>query len=166
MLDSYTFKPSELPKIYRIQIRDIIKDIVDSKTDMYWKNYIEFNIDEQTAISVSCIKHKVKVISTIYHREFFGEGVYKKRDGVHINHPVLEQQIDFVEKLNPKFYFISRQRTNTRWLKYYFDTFNKEYNRNLVVNDNQYWVCNGDKEGCVQTIIYPKDMKVSLKQYK
>ena len=47
-----------------------------------------------------------------------------------------------------------------------FDTFNKEYNRNLVVNDNQYWVCNGDKEGCVQTIIYPKDMKVSLKQYK
>tara|TARA_E500000081_G_C6063656_1_gene319541 strand:- start:40 stop:594 length:555 start_codon:yes stop_codon:yes gene_type:complete len=184
MLDSYTFKPSELPKIYRVQIRDIIKDIVDSKTDMYWKNYIEFNIDEQTAISVSCIEHKVKVISTIYHREFFGEGVYrlwnrflyskdfretggsKKRDGVHINHPVLEQQINFVEKLNPKFYFISRQRTNTRWLKYYFDTFNKEYNRNLVVNDNQYWVCNGDKEGCVQTIIYPKDMKVSLKQYK
>jgi len=184
MLDSYTFKPSELPKIYRVQIRDIIKDVVDSKTDMYWKNYTKFNIDEQTAISVSCIDHKVKVISTIYHREFFGEGVYrlwnrflyskdfretggsKKRDGVHINHPVLEQQIDFVEKLNPKFYFISRQRTNTRWLKYYFDTFNKEYNRNLVVNDNQYWVCNGDKEGCVQTIIYPKNMKVSLKQYK
>ena len=66
MLDSYTFKPSELPKIYRVQIRDIIKDIVDSKTDMYWKNYIEFNIDEQTAISVSCKEDKVKVISTIY----------------------------------------------------------------------------------------------------
>ena len=58
MLDSYTFKPSELPKIYRVQIKDIIKDIVNDKTDLYWKNYTdeEFNIDEQTAISVSCDK--------------------------------------------------------------------------------------------------------------
>ena len=186
MLNNYTFKPTELPKKYRIQIDNIIKDVVDSKTDMYWKNYTdnEFNIDEQTAISVSCDGDDVKVMSTIYHREFFGEGVYrlwnrflyskdfretggsKKRDGEHINHPVLNQQIDFVEKLNPKFYFISRQRKNTRWLKYYFDTFNKEYNRNLVVNDNQYWVCGGKKENCLQTIIYPKDMKVPLKSYK
>lgn len=181
MLDSYTFKPSELPKIYRVQIRDIIKDIVDSKTDMYWKNYIEFNIDEQTAISVSCKEDKVKVISTIYHREFFGEGVYrlwnrflyskdfretggsKKRDGVHINHPVLEQQIDFVEKLNPKFYFISRQRTNTRWMKYYFDNFNNDYNKNLIVSDKQYWVCKGCKENCLQTIIYPRHLEIPFK---
>ena len=36
------------------------------KTDLYWKNYTdeEFNIDEQTAISVSCKEDKVKVIST------------------------------------------------------------------------------------------------------
>ena len=121
MLDSYTFKPSELPEIYRIQINNIIKDIVDTKSDLYWKNYTKFNIDEQTAISVSCEGDDVKVISSIYHRDFFGEGVYrlwnkflyskdfretggsKKRDGVHINHPVLDQQIDFIEKLNPKF---------------------------------------------------------------
>tara|TARA_Y100000996_G_scaffold349878_1_gene288740 strand:+ start:184 stop:744 length:561 start_codon:yes stop_codon:yes gene_type:complete len=186
MLNNYTFTPTELPKKYRIQIDSIIKDIVDSKTDPYWKNYTdkEFNIDEQTAISVSCDKDDVKVISTIYHREFFGEGVYrlwnrflyskdfretggsKKRDGVHINHPVLNQQIDFIEKLNPKFYFISRQRTNTRWLKYYFDNFNKDYDRNLIVSDQQYWVCEGKKDNCLQTIIYPKDMKVPLKPYK
>lgn len=186
MLDSYTFKPSELPEIYRSQIDDIIKDVVESKTDPYWKNYTdkEFNIDEQTAISVSCDGDDVKVISSIYHREFFGKDVYrlwnrflyskdfretggsKKRDGVHINHPLLAQQINFVEELNPKFYFISRQRTNTRWLKYYFDNFNKDYNRNLVVSDQQYWVCDGNKEGCLQTIIHPKDMEVPLKSYK
>ena len=186
MLDSYTFKPSELPEIYRSQIDDIIKDVVESKTDPYWKNYTdkEFNIDEQTAISISCDGDDVKVISSIYHREFFGKDVYrlwnrflyskdfretggsKKRAGEHINHPVLAQQINFVEDLNPKFYFISRQRTNTRWLKYYFDNFNKDYNRNLIVSDQQYWVCNGDKKGCVQTIIYPKNMEVPLKSYK
>ena len=186
MLNNYTFTPTELPKKYRIQIDSIIKDIVDSKTDPYWKNYTddEFNIDEQTAISVSCDGDDVKVMSTIYHREFFGEGVYrlwnrflyskdfretggsKKRGGVHINHPVLDQQIDFIEKLNPKFYFISRQRTNTRWLKYYFDNFNKDYDRNLIVSDQQYWVCNGNKEGCVQTIIYPKDKNIPFKLYK
>ena len=67
MLNNYTFTPTELPKKYRIQIDSIIKDIVDSKTDPYWKNYTdkEFNIDEQTAISVSCDKDDVKVISTI-----------------------------------------------------------------------------------------------------
>ena len=186
MLNNYTFTPTELPKKYRIQIDNIIKDVVDSKTDPYWKNYTddEFNIDEQTAISVSCDGDDVKVMSTIYHREFFGEGVYrlwnrflyskdfretggsKKRGGVHINHPVLDQQIDFIEKLNPKFYFISRQRTNTRWLKYYFDNFNKDYDRNLIVSDQQYWVCGGKKDNCLQTIIYPKDFKVSLKPYK
>ena len=79
MLNNYAFTPTELPKKYRIQINNIIKDIVDSKTDPYWKNYTdkEFNIDKQTAISVSCDKDDVKVISTIYHREFFGEGVYR-----------------------------------------------------------------------------------------
>ena len=79
MLNNYTFKPTELPKKYRIQINNIIKNIVNIKTDPYWKNYTddEFNIDEQTAISVSCDGDDVKVMSTIYHREFFGEGVYR-----------------------------------------------------------------------------------------
>ena len=184
MLNSFTVKPNELPEMYRVQIEDIIKDVVKNKTDQYWENYKDFDIDKQVAISVSYVGDDVKVISTIYHREFFGEGVNrlwnrflyskdfretggsKKRNGEHINHPVLEQQINFVKDLNPKFYFISRQRTNTRWLKYYFDTFNKEYNRNLMVSDQQYWVCGGKKENCVQTIIYPKDMEVPLKPYK
>ena len=184
MLESYIFKPSELPQQYRIQINDIIKDVVESKTDQYWKNYTKFNLDEQTAISINCDGDDVKVISSIYHRNFYGKDVYrlmnrslyskdyretggsKMRNGEHTAHPMIAQQINFVEDLKPKFYFIRRQRTNTRLLKYYFDTFNKEYNRNLVVSDQQYWVCDGSKEGCLQTIIYPKDMEVPLKSYK
>ena len=67
MLKSYIFKPTELPQKYRSQIIDVIKDVVDSKTDSYWKNYTdrEFNLDEQTAISVSCDKDEVKVISCL-----------------------------------------------------------------------------------------------------
>ena len=181
MLNSYIFKPKELPEIYRSQIDNIIRNVVENKTDKYWENYKRFNLDEQTAISVSCDGDEVKVISSIYHREFFGKDVYrlwnrflysknfretggsKKRKGIHINHSMLNQQIDFVEKLNPKFYFISRQRTNTRWLKYYFNNFNKDYNKNLVVSDQQYWVCGGCKENCLQTIIYPRHLKITLK---
>lgn len=182
MLTSHTFTPLELPEIYRVQIEQIIKEVVEDKTDQYWENYKKFNIDEQTAISVSCnLGGQVKVISSIYHRDFFGEGVYrlwnrflyskdfrevggsKKRDGEHINHPLLKQQIDFVEELNPRFYFISRQRKNIRWLKYYFDNFNTDYNTDLMVSDQQYWVCKGGKKGCLQTIIYPKHMEVPLK---
>ena len=184
MLESYIFKPTELPKKYRYQINSIIKDIVDSKTDQYWKNYTKFDLDEQIAISINCDSDDVKAISSIYHRDYYGNNVYrlmnrslyskdyrelggsKTRNGEHTAHKMIALQIDFVEKLNPKFYFISRQRTNMRFLKYYFDKFNSDYNRNLVISDQQYWVCNGDKEGCVQTIIYPKDMKVPLKPYK
>ncbi len=186
MLKSYIFKPTELPQKYRSQITDIIKDVVDSKTDSYWKNYTdrEFNLDEQTAISINCDGDDVKAISSIYHREFFGEGVYrlmnrslyskdyresggsKTRSGEHTAHKMIALQVDFVEKLNPKFYFISRQRTNMRFLKYYFDKFNSDYNKNFIISDTQYWVCPGKKDNCLQTIIYPKDFKVSLKPYK
>lgn len=181
MLSSYIFKPNELPEKYRSQINNTIKDIINNKTDQYWKNYINFNIDEQIAVSVSCKEDKVKVISSIYHRQFYGKDVYrlfnrflyskdfretggsKKRKGIHINHFMLNQQINFVEKLNPKFYFISRQRTNTRWMKYYFDNFNNDYNKNLIVSDKQYWVCKGCKESCLQTIIYPRHLEIPLK---
>ena len=184
MLESYIFKPTELPKKYRYQINSIIKDIVDSKTDQYWKNYTKFDLDEQIAISINCDSDDVKAISSIYHREFFGEGVYrlmnrslyskdyrelggsKTRNGEHTAHKMIALQVDFVEKLNPKFYFISRQRTNMRFLKYYFDKFNKEYDRNFIISDQQYWVCGGKKDNCLQTIIYPKDFKVPLKPYK
>ena len=77
MLESYIFKPSELPQQYRIQINDIIKDVVESKTDQYWKNYTKFNLDEQTAISINCDGDDVKVISSIYHRNFYGKDVYR-----------------------------------------------------------------------------------------
>ena len=186
MLKSYIFKPTELPQKYRSQITDIIKDVVDSKTDSYWKNYTdrEFNLDEQTAISVNCDEDKVKAISTIYHKDYYGDNVYrlmnrslyskdyrelggsKTRNGEHTAHKMIALQVDFVEKLNPKFYFISRQRTNMRFLKYYFDKFNSDYNKNFIISDTQYWVCPGKKDNCLQTIIHPKDMEVPLKSYK
>ena len=71
MLKSYIFKPTELPQKYRSQITDIIKDVVDSKTDSYWKNYTdrEFNLDEQTAISINCDGDDVKIIGIMQHIE-------------------------------------------------------------------------------------------------
>ena len=33
MLNSFTVKPNELPEMYRVQIEDIIKDVVKNKTD-------------------------------------------------------------------------------------------------------------------------------------
>ena len=184
VIDVQTFKTKDLPKKYRLQIKDITTQVVEEKKDKYWRNYKFFSLEDQIAVSVSCENDKVQVIASIYHRSFFGKDVYrlcnrflyspdfretggtKTRGGKHINHPLINQQIQFVEKLNPRFYFISRQRTNTRWLKYYFNKYNEDFNGNLIVSDNQYWVCDGDKEGCVQTIIYPKNMEVPLKLYK
>ena len=183
-LKHYTLKPYQLESKHLSQIHNIIEKVVGEKKDEYWDNYTDYSVFDQTMITIGIIDDEVKTFSSIYTREFYGEYVYrllnrwlmsddireeggsKSFKGEHRFFDMIHQQIEFVKTLKPKFYFMSRQRKNTRWLKYYFDTFNKEYNRNLVVNDNQYWVCNGDKEGCVQTIIYPKDMKVSLKQYK
>mgnify|MGYP001173517786 CR=1 FL=1 len=182
MLKFSTYKPDELPIAYKSQIHDIIGMVVRDKKDKYWKNYQDFSIQDQTAISVGCDNGKVQIIATIYHRPFFGKDVYrlwnrflyspdfretggtKTRDGEHINHPLLKQQIDYVKTLNPKFYFVSRQRKNTRWLKYYFDKYNKEYNDTLVVSDVQYWVCNSTAENCCQTIIFPKEMQIPLRK--
>jgi len=182
MLKFSTYKPSDLPKTYRRQIKYITDIIVKDKKDKYWKNYENFTIEDQTAISVGVNRGKVLVIATIYHRPLFGKDVYrlwnrflyspdfretggpKTRDGVHVNHPLLKQQIDFVKTLNPKFYFVSRQRKNTRWLKYYIERYNKVYNDTLVVSDDQYWVCDSTAENCCQTIIYPKEMQIPLKK--
>ena len=184
MLESYTFKPSELPQQYRIQIEDITKHVVKEKKDKYWRNYKFFSIDDQEAITVTCQEDKVKVIASIYHREFFGKDVYrlcnrflyapdfrevggtKTREGIHINHPLIHQQIQFVKKLNPRFYFISRQikPVKGKWLRYYFQKYNKDFKGDLVVSDKQYWVCSNKKNpyNCLQTIIYPKGMEIPL----
>ena len=79
---------------------------------------------------------------------------------------MIDQQVKYVKTLNPKFYFLSRQRKNTRWLRWYFDKYNKQYNENMMVSDNQYWICKGDEYGCCQTLIYPKDKIVPFKSYK
>ena len=92
------------------------------------------------------------------------EGGSKSYKGEHRFFDMIHQQIEFVKTLEPKFYFMSRQRKNTRWLKWYFDKFNKQYDANLVVSDEQYRVCNGSNYDCCQTLIYPKEMKIPFEK--
>tara|TARA_Y100000034_G_scaffold89778_1_gene108069 strand:+ start:3223 stop:3795 length:573 start_codon:yes stop_codon:yes gene_type:complete len=186
MLKHYIVEPHQLQSNHYQQIQRIIDKIVSEKKDEYWRNYQNFSIKEQVAISLGFIDDEVKIFSSVYNRAFFGPDVYrilnryvvaedsrelsgtKTYEGGHRIFPMINQQIQFVNTLNPKFYFISRQRENTRWMKYYFDEYNKEYNTNLVVSDDQYWVCPNkkDKYGCCQTIVYPKDKYIPFEIYR
>tara|TARA_Y100000592_G_scaffold29022_2_gene46269 strand:- start:4660 stop:5232 length:573 start_codon:yes stop_codon:yes gene_type:complete len=183
-LKHYTLKSNQINGKHLSQINDILKSVVDKKTDEYWKNYIDYTIYGQTAITIGLIGDDVKCFSSIYNRDFYGEGVYrlfnrflvsddiretggtKTYNGQHRFFDMLYQQINYVKTLKPKFYFISRQRKNTRWMKWYYDRFNKNYNENMVVSDKQYWICKGDEYGCCQTLIYPKDKNIPFKLYK
>ena len=175
-----TFKTKDLPKKYRLQIQDIINQIISDKKDEYWENYENFYLFEQVAVTVGLIDDNVKAFASIFNNDFYEQDVYrilnrlfftediresgstKTYKGSHRTFPIIQQQIEFVNTLNPKFYFISRQRKNTRYFKYFFNKYNNTYNANLTVSDKQYWVCSNkkDKYGCCQTIVYPKDKQI------
>lgn len=183
-LKHYTLNPTELDNKHITQIHKIIKQVINNKSDEYWKNYEDYSVFEQTAITIGLIEGEVKTFSSIYNREFYGDNVYrlfnrflvsddiretggsKTYDGEHRFFEMVNQQIEYVKSLNPSFYFMSRQRKNTKWLRWYFDKFNKQYNEDLMVSDRQYMVCNGSEYDCSQTLIYPKDKIVPFKSYK
>jgi len=184
ILKHYTLRPTELESKHISQIHKIIEKVIRDKKDEYWKNYVDYSVFEQTAISISLLDENVKSFSSIYTRDFYGDGVYrimnrwlldddvretggsKTYEGEHRFFDMIYQQIEYVKSLNSKFYFLSRQRKNTKWMRWYFDRFNKKYNTNLVVSDKQYMVCNGSEYDCSQTLIYPKDKIVPFKSYK
>ena len=183
-LKHYTLKPTELDHRHISQIHKIIKQVIEKKADEYWKNYEDYSVYGQTAITIGLIDEDVKTFSSIYNREFYGDNVYrlfnrflvsddiretggsKTYGGEHRFFEMVHQQIEYVKSLNPSFYFMSRQRKNTKWLRWYFDRFNKQYDTDLIVSDKQYMVCNGSEYDCSQTLIYPKDKIVPFKSYK
>ncbi len=183
-LKHYTLKPFQLESNHISQIHNIIEKVVSEKKDEYWKNYTDYSIFDQTMITIGVIDDKVKAFSSIYTRSFYDENVYrlfnrflisddiredggsKMYKGDHRFLEMIDQQVKYVKTLNPKFYFLSRQRKNTRWLRWYFDKYNKEYNENMMVSDKQYYICNGSEYDCCQTLIYPKDKDIPFKSYK
>ena len=183
-LNHYTLKPFQLESKHISQIHNIIEKVVSEKKDEYWKNYTDYSVYDQTMISISTINDEVKSFASIYTRDFYGNDVYrllnrwlisddirelggsKMYKGDHRFFEMIDQQIKYVKTLNPKFYFISRQRKNTRWLRWYFNKYNEQYSENMIVSDKQYWICKGDEYGCCQTLIYPKDKIVPFKPYK
>ena len=181
-LKSLTLNSNKLTDIHLEKINEIIKSVVNSKKDEYWKNYIDYKIGDQTAITLLLDNNDIVAFSSIVNKKFYGENVYrifnrflinqdyresggsKTYFGEHRFFEMINQQYLYVQQLNPKFVFMSRQRKNTRWLNYYFDKFNKTYGADFVVSKNQYRICDGSDYDCCQTLIYPKEMKIPFEK--
>jgi len=76
-LKHYTLRPTELDSKHITQIHKIIKQVITNKRDEYWKNYEDYSVYGQTAITIGLIEGEVKTFSSIYTREFYGDGVYR-----------------------------------------------------------------------------------------
>jgi hypothetical protein len=184
-LNYYTYKIDDFPKKYLEQLNIITEKIVKEKKDEYWENYTKnfFVIENQTAISIATLNDEIKIFSTIYNDDFYGKNVYrlfnriyklndirdlgaqKKYYNEHITHPILHQQEQFIKLLNPKFYFISRQRKQTRWLNYYINNYNVQYQSNFIVSNQQYKVTKSkDNYRSFQLLIYPENMTIPLEK--
>ena len=75
MLKSYTNKPENFK--YIDEYKDVLKEIVSKKKDYLWKNWVDFNFDEQSALTVGLEDNKVKVISSIINKDIWPKGVYR-----------------------------------------------------------------------------------------
>ena len=181
-LKALTLNYNSLTTEHISKINDIVKSVIDKKTDEYWKNYTNYKISDQTAITLLLDNDVVVAFSSIVNKKFYGDDVYrifnrflinqdyretggsKTYFGEHRFFEMINQQYLYVQQLNPKFVFMSRQRKNTRWLNWYFDKFNKTYGTDFIVSKNQYRICDGSDYDCCQTLIYPKEMKIPFKK--
>ena len=181
-LKSLTLNPEKLTSSQIEKINHSIKSVVDKKTDEYWKNYQNFDIKKQTAISLVLDESNLVAFSSILNKPFYGKGVFRMMNrwlinedyreegasktygGNHRFFEMIHQQYLYINQLKPKFVFISRQRKNTKWLNWYFDRFNKTYGTDFIVSKNQYRICDGSDYDCCQTLIYPKEMKIPFEK--
>jgi hypothetical protein len=181
MLISYTNKPENFK--YLEEYKNILNSIVDKKTDYLWKNYVDFKFEEQTALTVGLEDNKVKVISSIINRDIWPKGVYRlmnryfveedyrdtntrthKAKGYNIGHIVLNDQLQYLKNnLDYNFYFISRQK-NRKFLSYWTNKFNKEYDQNLTVSNDRYWICNSTRFNCCQVLVYENDNEIPFRK--
>jgi hypothetical protein len=181
MIKSYTNTPNNFK--YIEEYKNVLNHIIDKKTDYLWKNWLDFNINEQLALTVGIEDNKIKVISSIINKKIWPNGVYRllnryyvledyrdiggtkthKAEGHHIGHILLDDQIKFLKNnLDYNFYFVSRQKNN-KFFSYWVDKFNKDFNYNLVLSDSRYWICDGKKFDCCQVLIYDKSYKIPFK---
>lgn len=177
MLKIYTNTPNNFK--YIDQYKQILEQIVTDKTDLLWKNYVDFDFDKQTALSVGLEGDQVKVISSILHKDFWPKGVYRllnryavakdyrdtmtkthHGEGYHIAQIMLDNQIHYLKQnIEHTFYFASRQK-NKRFLDYWIKKFNTDYNHSLAISDQRYWICNSTKFNCCQVLIYDPTHKI------
>tara|TARA_Y100001954_G_C15707823_1_gene551336 strand:+ start:542 stop:1120 length:579 start_codon:yes stop_codon:yes gene_type:complete len=181
-LKSLTLDSKKLTDTHLNKINQIIKSVIDNKKDEYWENYKNYKISDQTAITLLLDDDIVIAFSSIINKRFYGDNVYrifnrflidqsyretggsKTYFGEHRFFEMIHQQYLYVQQLNPKFIFMSRQRKNTRWLNWYFSKFNDIYGTDFVVSKNQYRICDGSDYDCCQTLIYPKEMDIPFEK--
>ena len=181
-LKSLTLNSNKLTDTHLNKINQIIKSVIDIKKDEYWKNYTNYKISDQTAITLLLDDDVIVAFSSIVNKKFYGENVYrifnrflinqdyreiggsKTYFGEHRFFDMIHQQYLYIQQLNPKFVFMSRQRKNTRWLNWYFNKFNNTYGTDFIVSKNQYRICEGSEYDCCQTLIYPKEMKIPFRK--
>ena len=181
-LKSLTLNINNLTSNHISKINDVINSVVSKKTDEYWENYKNFDIKDNIALTLLLDDDVIVAFSSIVNKKFYDENVYRifnrfliNQDyreiggsktffGQHRFFEMIHQQYLYVQQLNPKFVFMSRQRKNTRWLNWYFDKFNKTYGTDFIVSKNQYRICDGSKYDCCQTLIYPEEMDIPFKK--
>tara|TARA_B100000035_G_C20826777_1_gene476810 strand:+ start:139 stop:687 length:549 start_codon:yes stop_codon:yes gene_type:complete len=181
MLTSYTNTPDNFK--YLEQYKSILNNIVEKKSDYLWKNYADFKFEDQTALTVGLEDDKVKVISSIINKDIWPKGVYRlmsryyvvddyrdnntrthKGKGYNIGHIILNNQLQYLKNnLDYNFYFVSRQK-NKKFLSYWTDKFNREYNQNLSVSDKRYWICNSTRFNCCQVLVYEKQYLIPFQE--
>ena len=71
-----TLNSKKLSDTHLTKIKQIIKSIVDDKKDEYWKNYIDYKIDDQTALTLLLDDNIVVAFSSIVNKRFYGDNVY------------------------------------------------------------------------------------------
>jgi len=74
------------------------------------------------------------------------------------------RQIQYLKNnLDYNFYFISRQK-NRKFLSYWTNKFNKEYDQNLTVSNDRYWICNSTRFNCCQVLVYENDNEIPFRK--
>jgi hypothetical protein len=176
---TYTFKCSEIPTDVARDIENLLTSVVDLKKDKYWKNYENFDFQNQVAVSTQYNENgRLELFSTVHTRSFYPPNTYrlltrflrtpdgrlggaKTNEGDQPSYVMLNQQVELVKELGADFYFMSRQRVQMRWINYYLNGFNERYNHNFIVSDKQYRVTDSkNPENSLQTIIYPNHQTI------
>ena len=116
MLKHYTLKPFQLENKHIEDIGNMIDDIVNSKKDEYWKNYINYSFESQTAITIGLIDNRVKTFSSIFNREYYGDNVYRLLNRLLISDDIREVGGSKTNKGNHRFFDMIYMNT---WIFFY-----------------------------------------------